>query len=423
MEKEQSKPNRLVLTCDLGGSLSRAVAQVYPDAVPELIVMSPEVADVSIDSIKHLQIEAGVNDSAWVGLGEEYYALGTLARTNFAGTTPLRALKNKYALPKIAALLWQVCCRYKLKNPEVLIHLLLPSGETKNNLELSKQLAVFLKQGIKTPTGVLKAKVRNFYVLPEGSGILSYRLESLDKLAFNKSIGILMLGYRNSSFFLWDKGTKGTSDTNALGMSWMVQQFTERTSVGLSKDDLRLVKALFDGGNGQFDSLRSLSRKSTPTGIQFDVALFQEVLPTVRDEYCRALNRWISEIGAVFDEILICGGTATFVCTQLLNYFQAEGLSIIWNGGVEIPSSLDTYNLGERIADVWSSHISHIKLIDKKFSYNRSSSLVPQPVAKPEPLPEPKPQPKPEPEVKKALLETRPNHDPWKNFLPMKEGI
>ncbi|AUB44214.1 hypothetical protein COO91_10437 (plasmid) [Nostoc flagelliforme CCNUN1] len=409
MEKESSKQNKLVLTCDLGGSLSRAVAQVYPDAVPELIAMSPEVADVSKDSIKHLLVEAGVNDSAWVGLGEEYYALGTLARNNFAGTTPLRALKNKYALPKIAALLWQVCSRYKLKNPEVMIHLLLPSGETKNNSELSKQLTGFLKQGIKTPTGLLKAKLRNFYVLPEGSGVLSYRIEDLKQAAFNKSIGILMLGYRNSSFFNWDKGTRGTSDTNALGMSWMVQQFTERTSVGLSKDDLRLVKALFDGGNGQFDSLRSLSRKSTPFGIESDVQLFQEVLPTVRDEYCRALKRWLSEIGAVFDEILICGGTATFVRTQLLNYFQSEGISVIWNGGVQIPLSLDTHTLGERIADVWGSHISHIKLVDKKLGYERFQPLVIEPQTKPEPY--------------EPLQETKPKPDPWKNYLPMMDGI
>lgn len=398
MDKQQ--PTRLVLTCDLGGSLSRAIAQVYPSGVPELLVMSPEVADVNPNSVKHLQIEAGANDSAWIGLEQEYYVLGTLAKNNFAGTTPLRALKNKYALPKIAALLWLACNRFGLKNPNVMIHLLLPNGETKNVDELSKQLTTFLKQGIHTPSGVLKAKLRNFYVLAEGSGVMSYRLNILQKEAFNKSIGVLMLGYRNSSFFLWDKGTKGQSETTALGMSWMVQHFTERTSVGLSKDDLRLAKALFDGGNGNFETLRSLSRKSTAVGIESDVVLFQEVLPIVRDEYCRVLKRWISEIGAVFDEIIICGGTATFVRTQLLNCLESEMASVIWNGGVEIPSSLDTYMLGERIADVWSSHLSHIKLIDRKLGYNRCLPLIT------------------EPEPSKTI-ETKPQKDPWEGYLPM----
>lgn len=400
MEKEQSQIDKLVLTCDLGGSLSRAIAQVYPSGVPELLVMSPEVADVNFDSVKHIQIEAGVNDSAWVGLQQEYYTLGTLAKNNFAGTTPLKALKNKYALPKIAALLWQAFRRFGLKNPNVLIHLLLPSDEAKNVEELSQQLKVLLKQGIDTPTGVLKAKLRNFYVLPEGSGVMAHRLNTLEQVAFDKSIGLLMLGYRNSSFFVLDKGIKGVSETTTLGMSWMVQQFTERTSVGLSKDDLRLAKALFDAGNGNFETLRSLSRKSTAVGIEYDVALFGEVLPIVRDEYCRALRRWISEIGAVFDEILICGGTATFVQTQLINCLESATVSIMWNGGVQIPKSLDTYNLGERIADVWSSHISHIKLIDKKLGYNRCLPLI----TEPEPS-----QP----------IETKSEKDPWSGYLPM----
>lgn len=400
MPTDLSQPNKLVLTCDLGGSLSRAIAQVYPDGVPELIIMSPEVADVSRDSLKHVQIEPTATDSAWVGLGDDYYALGTLARNNFAGIPSLKALKNKYALPKIAALLWQACYRYQLKNPEVMIHLLLPSGETKDKdvEELSQKLKLFLKQGINTPTGLLKAKLRNFYVLPEGSGVLSYRLRSLGNLAFQKSIGILMLGYRNSSFFLCDKGSRGKSETTNLGMSWMVQQFVERTSVGLSKDDLRLVPALVNGGKGDFQSFRMLSRQPTVEGIQSDLQLFREVLPIVKDEYCRALIRWLDNIGAVFDEILICGGTASFVRTELVNHFDNEGVPICWNGEVNVPSALDTYKLGERLVDIWTSHISHIKLVDKKKRYDRQQPLVPQ-----------------------SAKASEPTKDRWKNFLPMLE--
>lgn len=404
MTIDLSQSNKLVITCDLGGSLSRAIAQLYPDGVPSVIVMSPEVADVSQGSLKHIQIDKEATDSAWVGLGNEYYVLGTLAKNNFAGITPLKALKNKYAIPKIAALLWQACRQYELKNPEVMIHLLLPSGETKDKdvEDLSNQLTFLLKQGINTPTGLLKAKLRKFYVLPEGSGVLSYRLRSLSSLAYQKSIGILMLGYRNSSFFFWDKGSKGKSETTNLGMSWMVQQFVERTSVGLSKDDLRLVPALVNGGEGDFQGFRVLSRKPTIEGIEADLQLFSEVLPTVKDEYCRALQRWLDNIGAVFDEVVICGGTASFVRTELVNHFHKEGVSICWNGEVNIPEALDTYKLKERLADVWTSHISHIKLVDKKFRYDRQQPLVPQP-------------------VKPVKTVERCHPDRWKNFIPMLE--
>ncbi|GAX38831.1 ParM/StbA family protein [Nodularia sp. NIES-3585] len=407
--KKTEKKTRIVLTCDLGGSQTKAIAQVYPDGVPIVLAMSPEVADVGKGSIERLkqQNQFFHGNTAWVGWREEYYVLGELAKSMFAGTAALRDLKYEYAMPKIIGMLWLACRKLNQDDvSEVFLQLLLPPGEVNDGEQLAIDLAQVLKKGVETPTGKVKCKLRHFDVAPEGSGIMAYRRRNLQDKYFQKNIGMLMLGYRNASFYLSTQGSAGKSETSDLGMSWMVRQFVECTSVGLSKDDSRLIWALLAAGKGDFDDLRALSRKTTESGIDSDLKLFQKVLPDVRDEYCRALLRWIRNI-AVLDEIVICGGTAEFVRQELTEHFENEGIPIIWNGNVSIPAKLNTLDLGDRVTDVWTSHISHIKMLDNNLGHDRQGrTLVPtdnQPTYSNGKVPE----------------------DVWiqKGFMPMHEGV
>ncbi|MBD2458295.1 ParM/StbA family protein [Nostoc sp. FACHB-87] len=365
---------KMVATFDLGGSQSKGIVQIYPDGLPMVIAMEPEVADVRRESITHLGNRL-YSDYVWVGIGEEYYALGALAKDAFAGTAALKDLKYHYALPKITGLLWWACHQLDLKAVEAYVDLLLPPGEISDGGELGKKLASVLSQGVITPTGKLKAKLRNFQVAPEGSGILAYRRRGLGESFKQKNIGLLMLGYRNASFLLFKKGNPGASESTDLGMNWVVEQFVERTSVGLLKNDKRLPKALVEASKGNLNALRSLSRKSGEE-IESDLKLFNSVLPIVRDDYCRALIRWIRNIAA-FNEVVICGGTSEFVRPELTEHFQKEGIPISWNGGVDIPKPLDTLGLGDRVADVWTAHITYIKELDNHFGYKRTQPLVP----------------------------------------------
>ncbi|MBE9053751.1 ParM/StbA family protein [Nostocales cyanobacterium LEGE 11386] len=373
--KKAEKNTRLVLTCDLGGSQTKAIAQVYPDGVPIVLAMSPEVADVGKGSIERLKQQS---NTTWVGLGEEYYVLGELAKSMFAGTAALRDLKYQYATPKIIGMLWLACRKFNFNAPnEVFLQLLLPPGEINDGEQLAIELAQVLKKGVETPTGKLKCKLRHFDISPEGSGIMAYRRRGLQDEYFQKNIGMLMLGYRNASFYLSVQGSPGKSETSDLGMSWMVRQFVERTSVGLSKDDSRLISALIAANQGNFQPFRPLSRKTTEQEKQLDLKLFEQVLPVVRDEYCRALLRWMRNMAAL-DEVLVCGGTAEFVKQELTEHFEKEGIPIVWNGNVSIPAKLDTLDLGDRVTDVWTSHISHIKMLDKNLGYDRQGrTLVP----------------------------------------------
>ncbi|YAF99400.1 MAG: hypothetical protein AB3A66_30095 (plasmid) [Nodularia sp. CChRGM 3473] len=400
--------HQLVLTCDLGASLNKILAQIYPDGTPFVITLSPEVADVEKESVKGLAIGAFAQDTAWIGIGSEYYVLGSLAKSLFGGTSAIRDLKYQYALPKLASLVWLACRHFKVEDAEVevYVYLLLPPGEKKDGEKLGKQLYLALKQGIMTPTGRLKLRLRNFYVSSEGAGILSHHSQTLASAYSRQKIAMLMLGYRNASFLLIEGGSQTLAESTDLGMNWLVERFVNRTMVGLSKDDSRIAKALVEASLGNYELLRSLSRKTKSADIESDLALFQESLNLVRREYCRALLRWIRNIASV-DEVLICGGTGEFVRQELSEYFEQEGIPIVWNGGVNIPTVLDTDKLGSRLADVWASHINHIEMLDQHFSYDRQQPLVSEP------------QPQPQKIVELASAKS----DPWKGYLPMKEGL
>jgi hypothetical protein len=162
------------------------------------------------------------------------------------------------------------------------------------------------------------------------------------------------------------QGNSAKSESTDLGMSWVINSFVERTAVGLSKNDSRLITAILAAAKGNFDAFRPLSRKATPEGVQFDLNLFQKVLPSIRDEYCRALVRWIRNI-------------AEYVKKELTDHFHKEATPIVWNGGVQFPAPLDTKGLGERVADVWTAHITYILMLDKNFAYDRKQDLVPDP--------------------------------------------
>ncbi|MBD2450491.1 ParM/StbA family protein [Nostoc sp. FACHB-152] len=369
---------KVVLTLDLGASTAKEIAQIYPDGVPIVVTMEPEIADVGAGTIEYLSSQLLQDNTVWIGIGEEYYVLGSLSRSMFAGSSAIRDLKYKYALPKIAALTWLAIRRLGVKNDlEVYVQILLPPGEIATANNLGKQLTQLLKAGVKTPTGKFKCKVRSYNAALEGSGLLAYRSRNENINYFQKNVGMLMLGYRNASFTLAVKGNSSKAESTDLGMNWVVDQFVERTAVGLSKEDSRLIAAIVEAGNGNYDSLRRLSRKTKPEEIKQDVELFRKVLPVVREEYTRALLRWVKNI-AIMDEVIICGGTATFVRKELTQHFEEEGIPICWNGGMELPKYLDTKGLGDRVADVWGSHISHIKMLDGSFKYDRKGKpLVP----------------------------------------------
>ena len=220
----------------------------------------------------------------------------------------------------------------------------------------------------------MKIKVNSFKNLSEGTGIISYRNRALGNVFSQKNIGLLMLGSDRMPVYPFrKKGKVAKKKSTDLGMNWVLQKFVERTSVGLSKDDPCIAAALVEASKGNFTALRNLSRRNTPSGINSDLELFKSVLEVIRDEYCRALLRWVKN-HVPLDEVLICGGTGEFVRRELTQYFQTESIPIVWNGGVDIPKSLDTVGLGDDWL-MFGQLISYEKTLDENFCYERKIEI------------------------------------------------
>jgi hypothetical protein len=60
----------------------------------------------------------------------------------------------------------------------------------------------------------------------------------------------------------------------------------------------------------------------------------------------------LQEIPRDIDELILSGGTAEYLRSELEAYYS--NVKLIWNGGVEIPPALDKVGMGVRLADVWA---------------------------------------------------------------------
>jgi len=373
----KKESTNLVLTCDLGASLTKTITQIYPTGIPQTLIMNPEVADTEKESVVNLDADKFITEP-WIGIKGEYYILGNLAKTMFAGTSAINSLKGEYALPKIAGIIWLACRKSEIQKANLYLYLLLPPSEIGDSESLKKKLDESLKEGISTPTGNLKVKLHHFQTSVEGAGVIAHHRRFLGNKFEQKKIGVLMIGYRNASFSLFQYGSNSKSETSDLGMNWIEEKFIDLTKVGLSRN-LEVTQALTKAYEGKINRLRTLSRKTKQDDINADFELFQDRATTARKEYCRVLVRWLREIKNIdnIEEIIISGGTTAIIREELNNYFQEAGISVVWDGGVEIPRPLDTQELGRRLADVWGAHITYIRMIDKSVGYDRPEPLVP----------------------------------------------
>jgi hypothetical protein len=348
----------LMLAIDLGGSQTKAIGSVsHKNDFPTLLCMEPEIADVSVASVEDYEkTKSGETDpenTCWVGIGDEYYAIGFLARKKYGGNSLLKQLKEENAVQKICGVLWVVSQKLKLMNKfTVSLAVLLPPSEYQDRERLESKLKQALKR-FNTPTGEIRIKLVDLNVIPEGVGIYLHRRTILGTNIRNCNLAVVMLGYRNASVQISNKGAVTPGVSNTFGMSWMLDDFVRRCS-GLSKDDPHLIAAVVAAGSEcKSEVLATLSRRKSEAEILAEAQDMSFALKLSRDEYFRALVRWLlQEIPRDINEMILCGGTAEYLKPELEAHYS--NVKLIWNGGIEIPPALDKVGMGVRLADVWA---------------------------------------------------------------------
>lgn len=368
----------LVLTCDLGGSLTKAIVKEYPKSVSKSIVMGSAIADVGKKSVENQFENIPIESGIWVGYNKEYFVLGALAVEQFAGTNSLRKLKYEIAVPKLLGCIAAAMKEYNSTEARVYIMCLLPPSEIGDGDNLRKAIYIACKKGIESPIGKLKIEVVAFKTESEGSGIIRHRIKQLGEDWSKRNIVMTMLGYRNASAFISKNGVPKGNPTSDLGMNWLVSRFIDRSAIGLSVSDFsKVVEALVLAYQYEDkDALMRLSKKSNPKAIRTDIRIFDKNMKLLFDEYSRALFRFISDCIDECDEVLLCGGTAYFIKPYLEPFFVKEEIPLIWDGGVEVPQSIDRHNLGNRLADCYAMHETFVRGVDKLNKYERYGASV-----------------------------------------------
>ena len=163
----------VTISIDFGGSGTKVVVQIR-GGKPKAIWMEPGVIKANYESLvfqtRNLN-NAYPENAAWVGIGEDYRAIGYLARSAYGATQRLKPRKYELALFKTLAAVWVIKQKFKLPESfDISLALLLPPGEFEDSALLKPMLKEALV-GFETPTGKINANLIGYECFPESGGI------------------------------------------------------------------------------------------------------------------------------------------------------------------------------------------------------------------------------------------------------------
>jgi hypothetical protein len=295
-------------------------------------------------------------NTAWVGIGEDYRAVGYLARSIYSATPRLKPRKYELALYKTLAAIWVIKQKFKLSDSfDISLALLLPPGEFEDSALLKPMLKEALTQ-FDTLTNKINANLVGYECFPESGGIYAMYCKNTGEAIRRKVIALVMLGYRNASVIISRRGILNRGKTAKLGMTKMVDLVIEGTS-GLEAEEL--IEAIVAAGDEpKAQHFYHLCSSNSTKDAQIEKII--SVVNSSRAEYAIALMSWLTEVlpnKNELDEVIICGGTADYLREELDALFPTT--PIVWHGGVEIPQTLNEQWLGSRLADVWALSVYH----------------------------------------------------------------
>jgi hypothetical protein len=323
----------VTVAADFGASLGRAIYSTAAGYLkPELLLLDPQVVQVpekSIENYEKYKIgQANPEDSAWVKIGGTYFAAGFLAKKNFHAVHCLESLKVDSAIPQTLSLV----------------------GSIAQKIDLPSQFSIQLE---------------SFAALPEGGGIFArgrvpekpgQKLRNPKEL----TVAVIILGYRNSSILVIEKGELTRGATGDFGFARMVQKIQTFTS-GQKAEVLvpAICQARAKLGKRV---LETLARSQRTELRQQEVEELAEAIADARAEYVALLQNWLVQhlpSQTPIDEFIISGGTARYLNKELTELLRGLGGSINWCNSLEerilktFGDAVSDHCLESRLADVY----------------------------------------------------------------------
>jgi hypothetical protein len=342
----------LIAAIDFGGSATKAVYALSDQLQsPSSLVMAPEVIQMSSMNLEinsNTQIIAvSPENRAWVKVGQEYWAVGNLAK-RFHAHAGLNQPKVERAICKTLAALWIIQQQLQLpKQFDLSLSCVLPPNEYADRDRIEHQIRLTLNRFL-TPNGVLKVKLKQFDCQPEGAGVAIHYANRVNPNFAAQQIVIAMLGHRNASVILFDQGAISVFKSSNLGFIRCLEQIEQQTS---GQTPERLLPAIIEWTASKNENGFAAIARSTTYRLE-ETKQLGKATEQAQKDYIQALVSWLKEvIPTPVDEWIFAGGTTNLIAPELVNHF---GDRICFHAGIEVPEAVDSSNYGHRLSDVWA---------------------------------------------------------------------
>lgn len=355
-----------MLTLDPGISDTKCIWRVTPFK-PELLMMSPEVAEVSrqaIDFYKSRRITTPEPENeAWVEYEGVLYPVGFLAHNQFDARVAPKEPKSEWAIAKVLAAVGVMASKEALPDTfDLALAMPLPYSEWEDRKtferDVNKALANF--SFCDKP---LSVNLKVFVCVPEGGGHVMSRGEKLVATFNTKKIISCMWGYRDISIVRFDRGVM-SGHTEPIGFLNFLEMVTSRVSGYNSRERSRLLLETIHACGKDIKSKNfrhlALSRSASRKSEQAD--LLAEVVRTSRSEYWAKVSRLLNtHITLDYDEIIIGGGCCDYYRDDLKTFFSQNFPNSCISWGAELTEDVrvsfnlpfDSKALCSRLTDVY----------------------------------------------------------------------
>jgi len=312
----------LTIAFDPGSSLSK-IFYTLKSFHPELLLMEPEVAQVPKASLVAYESSCvgtpAPENSAWVEYKGQYRAVGFLAQDRFYADLKLSEPKFELAVYKTLAVVGTLAQKKSLSNgASIHLGVLLPYGEYEDR-KLFERLVTEALAGFRFRGVEYSFELETFLCRPEGFGLIS-RGRTPGSSLKDLKIAVVMIGFRNISVLIMDRGMISQGITEDLGFNKLVSCVQRLVS---GQKPLKLAAAISKAGSRiSTKALAHLVRVQDPSLRDTEISQIRSAVGTAREEYWISLASWLrSRIPSDVNEIIFAGGTAHYLTRELNSLF------------------------------------------------------------------------------------------------------
>lgn len=341
-----------MLTVDAGCSGTKVILR-QRESTPKLLIMSPEVIEVTRESIDFYLSKNGITVSApeneaWVEYDGTIYAVGFLAQEYFKARVALKDTKYEWAIAKVLAAVGVMVAREGIEGEcDFAISIPLPYGEWEARHEFERDLRSALSC-FSFRDKQLKARLVMFICVPEGGGHAMMLGEKMGYAFRQEKILSLMWGYRDISLVLFNRGAI-SGITELLGFYQLIEMVTNRTFGQSSRErEQMLLEAIHLAGKDiKTKNFRHLVRSRHPEHKAKEAEQITSATRICRAEYWAIVARLLTaNIPSDINAIVLGGGAVDYYAQELQNFLVQNypGARISWAAELQEDVRL-TFNL------------------------------------------------------------------------------